>query len=250
MSKTKTSGKFVWHEIHARDVEVAKGFYGELFGWTSRAVEMGPGTYTMFAAGGVDVGGAVKLDQGAPHWLSYCSTPDVDAATARAKARGATVIAPPTDYPTVGRFSIISHQHGGVIAPFCGEKEQPESKEAPALGTFCWNELVTQDQAAALALHKDVFGWTQEDKDMGPMGTYNILKRGDIQAGGVMKAMDPRAPSMWLGYVLVESVDKSFERAKKLGGKALVPPGDIPQIGRFAVVTDPEGAPIALFTGA
>lgn len=249
MSKIETSGRFIWHELHARDVEAAKGFYGELFGWKARSMDMGAaGPYTMFSVGDRDVGGAMKLQGPAPHWLAYCTVKDVDAAAARAKSRGASIVVPGTDIPTVGRFAVLAHDAAGAIAPFKGEQEREETD--PSLGTFCWDELVTQDPKGAASLLTDVFGYTTEDKDMGPLGTYTVLKRGERQAGGIMKAMDLRSPSMWISYVVVENVDKSLERAKKLGGKQLVAPIEVPDLGRFAVISDQEGATIALFTGA
>jgi uncharacterized protein len=248
--KVKTSGRFYWHELAARDVDAAKGFYGELFGWTTKAMDMGPmGTYTILSAGTKDIGGITKLDKGAPGWLAYCTAVDVDGAALRAKVLGASVEVAPSDIPGVGRFAILADKQGARIAPFRPVDESAESSDMPGLGEFCWNELVTQDPTAAAVLYRETFAWTSEAKDMGPAGTYTILKRGAKQAAGIMKAMDPRAPSMWLGYVVVENVDASFEKAKKLEASALVPPGDIPGIGRFAVVADPQGAAIALFKG-
>jgi len=250
MSKTQTSGRFVWHELHARDVEAAKGFYGELFGWTTKSMDMGPiGTYTMFSAGGRDVGGAMKLQGPAPSWLAYCTTPDVDAAVARAKSAGAKVLMGPDNIPTVGRYAVLSHAAGGVVAPFCGDSESPEI-DKPATGSFCWDEVITQDPKAAVAFYKDVFNYGTEEKDMGPAGTYTILKRGDRMAAGVMKAFEPKAPSMVLSYVAVDDVDTSLARAKKLGGKEIAAAADIPGIGRFAVIADLEGAVVALFKGS
>ena len=246
-----TKGRFVWHELSARDVEAAKGFYGELFGWKTRPMDMGPiGTYTLISAGDKDVGGIAKLEgKGNSAWLAYCTVEDVDAAVARAQKHGARVEVPPSDIPEVGRFAILTDKQGARFAPFKQVAEAPEAEGQPGLGTFCWTELVTQDPAAARALYTDVFSWGTEDKDMGPMGTYTILKRGETMAGGIMKAMDAKAPSMWLAYVVVEDVDASFTKANRLEAKPLVPPSDIPGIGRFAVVTDLEGAPIALFKG-
>jgi predicted enzyme related to lactoylglutathione lyase len=156
---------------------------------------------------------------------------------------------PAMDIPTVGRFSVVEDAQGARFAPFRPETEAPEVAGPPGLGTFCWNELVTQDPEAASRLYADVFGYGIESKPMGPMGTYTLLKRGEAQAAGIMKAMEPKAGSFWLGYVVVDDVDQSFARAQKLGGKAMVSPADIPDIGRFAVVLDPKGASIALFKG-
>jgi hypothetical protein len=144
---------------------------------------------------------------------------------------------------------VLSHDAGGVVAPYCGDSESPEV-EKPAVGSFCWDEVITQDPKAAVAFYKEVFGYGTEEKDMGPAGTYTILKRGDRMAGGVMKAFDPKAPAMILSYIAVDDVDASLVRAKKLGGKEISPASDIPGIGRFAVVSDLDGAVFALFKGA
>lgn len=243
-----TQGRFVWHELHTNNEAGAKGFYGELFNWTTSVMEGSGGAYTLFSANGVPIGGFTKPQGKSPEgWLSYCSVHDVDAAVERAKKLGATVELPPTDYPSVGRFATVVDKQGARIAPFKMESESPDLGAKPALGTFCWNELVTQDPTAALALYREVFGWSEEAKDMGPMGAYHVMKRSDKQAGGIMKAMDPRAPSAWLGYVVVDDVDRSFEQAKRLKGSAIVPPTDIPGMGRFAVLADPAGGTIGLF---
>lgn len=252
MTTTKTSGRFVWHELFTRDITAAKGFYGELLGWKTKAMDMGPGgTYTIIeTADGKGIGGFVKLDKGSPAWLPYIFSDDVDAGVARAKAKGAEIVTPAFDVPTVGRMATLKHADGGTFALIHGDDMKNEPAEGPGLGTFCWNELLSQNPKAGVALHADVFGYGTEDKDMGPMGTYTIFKRGDVQTAGAMKAMDPRAPSVWLAYVAVENVDKSLERAKKLGAKEVVAAMDIPNIGRFAVISDLDGATVALFKGA
>jgi predicted enzyme related to lactoylglutathione lyase len=252
MTKTNASGRFVWHELVTRDIAAAKGFYGELFGWKTKPMDMGPGgTYTFVeTAEGKGIGGFVKLDKGSPSWLPYLFSDDVDAGVARAKAKGAEILTPAFDVPTVGGMAAVRHADAGTFALIHGDDMKSEPAERPGLGTFCWNELLTQNPKEGVALHTEVFGYGTEEKDMGPMGTYTIFKRGDVQTAGAMKAMDPRAPSMWLAYVAVDDVDKSLERAKKLGAKDIVGASDIPAIGRFAVISDLDGAVVALFKGA
>jgi hypothetical protein len=120
----------------------------------------------------------------------------------------------------------------------------------PQLGTFCWNEVMTPDAAAAKRFYTKLFGWTTEDKDMGKF-TYTIFKSGNTQAGGLMELKGPQAgaPPSWLAYVAVKSVDESTKKAQGLGAKVCVPPTDIPNIGRFSVITDPTGATLGLFQG-
>ena len=80
---------------------------------------------------------------------------------------------------------------------------------------------------------------------------YTIVKNGDQQVGGIF-ANPPGAenvPPHWLGYVSVESVDGAVEKAKRLGGTIMKEPTDIPNIGRFAIILDPQGAAVAPFKG-
>jgi hypothetical protein len=251
MSKN-TTGRFIWHELTTPDPKRALAFYGELFAWKAQEIDMGPmGKYTMLKAGEHDVGGMVALDgkSGAPpHWQAYV-TADVDAATKRAQTLGAKVHVPPTDIPNVGRFSVIADPQGAVIAPFRSNDERAELTGLPPLGTFCWDELITTDPKAALKFYEDVLGWTHDEMDMGPMGTYYMVKRGDKQAAGIMKAQDPSAPPFWLSYVVVDDVDGATKRGEGLKAKVIVPPADIPNIGRFSILSDPLGAVFATFKG-
>lgn len=127
-----------------------------------------------------------------------------------------------------------------------------ESKPSPAPGTFCWNEMLSTNPEASRAFYSELLGWKTEEVDMGPMGTYTLFKTANGDDVGGMMAMPPKAkeagaPSHWLSYVAVESVDESHERALALGATGCVPPTDIPGIGRFAVLTDTAGAVFALY---
>lgn len=250
MTINNQSGRIIWHELLTSDVEAAKGFYGELFGWKNRTVDMGPMKYTLLSVGDKDIGGLMQAQKGSPRWLSYAAVADVDAAVKTAKAEGATIEFDAMTVPTVGRFATVKHAAGGEIAPMTPETAAPELDGPPAVGSFCWDELVSQDPAKASQFLTKVFGYASEEKDMGPMGKYTLLKRGDKQAAGIMKAMQPKVPSAWLGYVLVTDLDASHKKAQKLGGTEIVPEISVPNLGRFTVVADKQGAMIGLFQGA
>jgi predicted enzyme related to lactoylglutathione lyase len=117
------------------------------------------------------------------------------------------------------------------------------------VGSFCWEELMTSDPEGAAKFYSSLFGYSVESMDMGPMGTYRILKRGDRQTAGLMllPAQVPR--SSWLAYIAVKDVDSTVRNAKEIGATVRVPPTDIPKIGRFSVLGDPTGAAVAVFTG-
>ena len=79
---------------------------------------------------------------------------------------------------------------------------------------------------------------------------YTIVKVGEEGVGGIMP-IPPQAqgsPPNWGVYVTVDNIDATAKKAKELGGKVLVPPTDIPNVGRFAVLQDPQGAVISAIT--
>ncbi|MDQ3876409.1 MAG: VOC family protein [Actinomycetota bacterium] len=114
-------GVFVWDELMTSDVEAAKRFYRELFGWESREVEMGEsGPYTLFRLGETDFAGCISNEatEAPPHWYPYLATPDVDAATAKAEELGATLYAGPMEIENVGRFAVLGDPIGATFALF------------------------------------------------------------------------------------------------------------------------------------
>jgi predicted enzyme related to lactoylglutathione lyase len=116
-------------------------------------------------------------------------------------------------------------------------------------GAFSWCELMAPDTDSAKAFYTKLFGW--ETDQMGPeMGNYLVVKTGGKGIGGIMKPPPHMqgAPSAWTTYVTVDDVDATAKAAGELGGKVLVPPMDIPTVGRFTVLQDPQGAVIAAIT--
>lgn len=115
---------------------------------------------------------------------------------------------------------------------------------------FCWYELMTTDRKAAAAFYESVVGWRIQDADM-PGMPYTLLCVGDTHVGGVMELpADARKAGMrsaWIGYVEVDDVDAYAKRVTQAGGAIHRPPDDIPSVGRFSIVADPQGAMIVLF---
>ena len=116
-------------------------------------------------------------------------------------------------------------------------------------GAFSWFELMTTDTDGAKNFYSNLFGWNTEDMPMGDMN-YTIVKVGEEGLGGIM-SIPPQAegsPPNWGVYVTVDDVDATAGKAEELGGKILVPPTDIPTVGRFCVMQDPQGAVISAIT--
>ena len=120
-------------------------------------------------------------------------------------------------------------------------------------GTFHWNELATSDVDGAKAFYSEIIGWSFDAMANMTGGTYWIAKSGDEMAGGLM-AMPPTAPAgtppYWMSYVAVDDVDGAVAKVAGLGGAVLAAPFDIPNVGRMAVIQDPQGAVISLMTPA
>jgi predicted enzyme related to lactoylglutathione lyase len=121
----------------------------------------------------------------------------------------------------------------------------------PATGTFCWNELMTRDAAAAKAFYGALFGWKMSEMSMAE-GVYTLLRSAGKDAGGLMQIRPDMGemPSHWLAYVMVDNVDAATKRAGELGARVHVPGMDIPGIGRFGIFEDPTGAQLAVFQPA
>jgi len=116
-------------------------------------------------------------------------------------------------------------------------------------GAFSWNELMTTDVNAAKTFYGELFGWALEDLKTCDMG-YTMARAGDKEVAGIM-AMPPEVgemPPTWGAYVTVDDVDASAKQAEALGGKIMLAPRDIPDVGRFCVICDPQGAALALIT--
>ncbi len=244
-----TNGRFVWRELMTSDVDAAKKFYGELFGWSFKTAEMPGFTYTMIHAREKGVGGMMALDASMPappHWSSYLSVADVDATVARARAAGGTIHVAPTDIPEVGRFAVVADPTGASLSPF--RSSMGDSPPAtPKLGEFCWESLGTTDLAKAQAFYKDVYGWSVSEG--GGMATFGVGAGMDQQVASVMAA-PPGVPSHWMTYAVVEKLTTAVERAKKLGGTVLMDSIAVPGIGTFAVIQDPQKAVISAFEPA
>jgi predicted enzyme related to lactoylglutathione lyase len=127
----------------------------------------------------------------------------------------------------------------GAVFNIWQAKNHPGAGLVNDPGAWSWNELISSDVAKAAEFYNKVLGWTP-NKFEGPM-EYTELKLDGNSIGGAMPPPMPGIPSMWTIYFSVDDTDKTVDKIKKLGGNVMNGPTDIPP-GRFAVVTDPQGA--------
>ncbi len=123
---------------------------------------------------------------------------------------------------------------------------QNSPAQAAGSSKFVWYDLMTTDTKAAAAFYHDVVGWEASDSHL-PGHAYTYLSAGPTMVGGLMELPAPGIPPGWIGYIGVDDVDGYTARAAEAGASVHVPPRDIPQVGRFSMVADPQGAMFYLF---
>ena len=243
----RLSGKFVWFECVTSEVSKAKAFYGEVIGWKTQPFPMGKETYEMLAVGETPVGGYASPEDaagaaGPSHWTSYVSVDEVDATVKKVVAEGGALLQEPFDVPEVGRMARVADPQGATFWLMSGHDGNDAPDVPPVQGHFNWNELWARDGASAVRFYEKVLGYTSKQTAMPDGGTYHVLEKDGVPRAGVMTSPMPKVPPMWLPYVAVDDCDAAVARAVKHGGAAHVPPTDIPDVGRFAILADTNGA--------
>ena len=115
-------------------------------------------------------------------------------------------------------------------------------------GAFSWNELMTTDIEGASAFYSKLFNWKIKETES-EMPYFMATINGQDVSGLMQNPPEATGmPAMWGGYVTVDDVDASARQAESLGGKVLMDARDIPNVGRFCVIADPQGAMLSLIT--
>ena len=247
MTEATTQHRPTWVDLGTSDLEGAKRFYGELFGWEAETVAPPEyGNYANMNLNGKPVAGAGDAQPGQPTvWTVYISTPDVDSTLAMVKDAGGEVVMPAMDIMDAGRLGIFQDPTGAFVGLWQGA-QHTGAQIMNETGSFAWAELHTPDMEAAKTFYTSVFGWTEKTSPLGPM-EYTEWKLGDESIGGGMTLSDEMqgVPPHWMVYFAVDDVDVAAAKVQELGGTVMVQPDDFPG-GRFAIVTDPQGATFGL----
>ncbi len=236
---------FGWIDLSTNDIEGSKRFYTELFGWKADDTHTPDGDYiyTMLRMNGKSVAGLGPLPQDAgeghpPYWSSYLIVDDLEHGVEQAQAAGATVTVPPMEVMEEGRMAILrdpTEAFFGMWQP--GNHKGAQLVNIP--GTLCWNELNTRDSQRARAFYEEALGWNGQVDDTG----YIYFRNNGRMAAGLMQ-MDEKmegVPPHWAVYFAVENCEETVAQAKELGAGIIVDPMQVPELGTFALLTDPQG---------
>jgi len=232
-------GMFCWIELATNDAAAAKSFYASVFGWTINDIPLPDGsTYSMLQVDGQSLGALYENKQSQPTWNSYVSVSNVDESAQRAQENGANVIAPPFDVMDVGRMAVIADPTGASLCLWQAGKTIGATIRGDN-NTLCWNELMTPDIERAREFYKNLFGW-----NLKVTPEYTEISVGSTGVGGMMHITPEMQgmPTAWTPYICVADADATVEKIKSGGGKIYMGPHEIPNVGRFAVCADPQGA--------
>ncbi|WP_228973793.1 VOC family protein [Streptomyces sp. DH12] len=256
-------GSPAWIDLGTPDLDGARTFYGELFGWDLAPAGPETGGYGMFRRAGASVAGAMTVppehgNGGGSAWTLYFRTPDADATATAVRAGGGSVTLDPMDVLDLGRMALFTDPTGagfGVWQP--GTHQGLDVVGEP--NALTWTELYTSDPVADLSFYDQVFG--MEAHTARPGGAYTLLQPpgggpdapADAFGGVVPLAADPSeeadGPS-WAPYFEVADLDAAVELAERLGGAVRRGPGALAGLGRGAKLTDPHGARFAVLERA
>jgi predicted enzyme related to lactoylglutathione lyase len=247
-----TPGVPNWVDLATPDLPSARAFYSGLFGWTPEvAAEPESGGYTNFTLDGKAVAGLGPImgEGQPPAWTTYLATDNAEETADRVAKAGGRILMAPIDVMEYGRMGVFMDPTGAAFAIW-QPGTQPGAELFNVPGSLTWNELATRDTSRAKSFYGEVFNWDAEEAGMGSVA-YTTWKLGDRDIGGMMSMVGDEWPAdmppHWMAYFAVANTDAVAARATELGGTVSVGPTDLP-VGRFAVISDPQGAFFAVLT--
>jgi predicted enzyme related to lactoylglutathione lyase len=240
-----------WADLTTSDADAAASFYGELFGWEAKEGEGDPeenGGYRLFVRDDKQIAGLMQINQEGqpPSWNTYISVSDADGIAEKVKEAGGETIMEPMDVMDQGRMAFFSDTTGAVFGVW-QPKKQTGADVVSEPGSVAWNQVNTRDPDKAGEFYKAVFGWDAERLDTGGADYWELQLDGTGVSGMFRMGDDfpEDVPAHWIVYFSVEDADAATEKAKEGGAQVRAEPFDN-EAGRFAVLTDPQGAAFAV----
>jgi len=229
-------GTFIWNDLLTDDVEEAKQFYGQLFGWTFEEMP----EYTLVRNNGQRIASIIQRressEQGpVARWLSNLSVPDVDSAAAYFVEAGGTILDGPLDIIGRGRGALVRDPQGAQLVLLRSSSGDPQDAE-PVIGSWLWHELWSNSAEESLSFYQHLCGYDSLQGD-----SYFILQKNEQWRAGIRVVVNPELEMRWVPVVRVADTEDVVTRAIQLGGEVLVEP--MPnQIGSVALIADPAEA--------
>lgn len=248
-----TPGTPNWVDLMATDLDAAKSFYENVFGWelTDQFDDDGNRIYVMARLDGKAVAGMGQVPPGMEMpsvWNSYIATDDLAVTTEAVQAAGGSVMMPPMQVMDAGHMAVFADPTGAAFSAWqAAEHIGAELGNVP--NTHSWNELMSRDIDTAKTFYGQVFGWEYETMAM-PQGDYHVITGGENGGLGGLMAMPAEVPEMvpnhWMAYFSVSDLDASVAAVTEHGGQVVMPAMEVPGVGRMATVHDNVNAAFTL----
>ena len=242
-------GSFCWAELATNDAAAAKTFMARCSAgrrWTCRCRE---GVYTLFQSDGNDAAAVYAAPPEVPvHWGVYFSVASADESAAKIAPAGGKVIAGPFDAHDVGRMAVAQDPQGAMFSLWQAKKSIGATHGGP-LSQVAWPELVTTGPRGSRGVLHQLFGWKTKPETGVAEAQYTEWVNGGRSIGGLMPMKGDEwqgVPPHWAMYSLWRIATNAPRARGQLGAKICVPPMDIPNVGRFAVIADPQGATFSI----
>jgi predicted enzyme related to lactoylglutathione lyase len=250
-TNTHIRGKFVWADMFASDVETARSFYQDLFGWDWQWVAQEPVPYGMFYKNELAVGGLVYKEaqvEGNPYgrWIHYISSDDIAGIEAEVVKRGGRALLSTKQGPARGEYAIMADPEGALIGAINSSSGDPDDFRAE-YGEWIWVQLYARDAVKAANFYATLFGYNIQEYDDNPeIVDWVLAVEGYSRASVGELEKDSEHQPTWLGFIRVEDMDATLKKAASLGGTVLFPPRPDVADGDLAVIADPLGTPVGL----
>ncbi|UQA60568.1 VOC family protein [Polyangium aurulentum] len=248
---TRKTHDFCWINVMTPEAERARAFFGKLFGWTYGEMPGVPGSQ-LILVGGRTAGALMDLavanmPPGTPAVIGVLvKVEDADAAVAKVASLGGRADQV-FDALDNGRMAVCTDPNGAVFGLWQPKKQAGMDVDSHAHGAPGWFETITSDAGRAAAFYSALFGWTVEEQQM-PGMTYTLFKLDAVPVGGAMPILPNMGdvPPHWGVSFSVTNADETARLGVELGATLLFPVGDIPGVGRFAMLQSPQGVPFQI----
>ena len=260
--RTYPHGVTCWVDTGQPDLDAARRFYADLFGWalTDATPRQVPGAYLVATLDGQDVAAVGPTSADAATWNTYVAVDDADATAAAVAAGGGTVVSAPADAGPGGRAATCQDPAGATFHLWQARRRLgAQLTNAP--GTWNFSDLHTPDRAAAMAFYRPLFGWVDADLAQGAGTMLQVPGYGDHLAAtvdpgiherqgsapegfadviGGLVVTDVDVPARWHVTFAVADRDDGAATAERLGATIVTSGDDV--WTRHALVRDPQGA--------
>jgi predicted enzyme related to lactoylglutathione lyase len=235
-------GKFVWHDLLTDDMESARKFYGDVFGWRFETKR----DYTQIYNQKELIGGIMQVtpsdeQQAKAVWLPSISVANVDKSVEQLLSQQGKVLKGPIYMKERGKGVLISDPHGAHVVLLRAKGGDPKDK-TPQIGDWLWNELWTNKPKESYAFYRHLAGYDGYEMRDG----YQILKRKNKWRAGIREIDKDEFKARWVPAIRVSDLQETILKVNAAGGEVIISPDKELENGNVALIKDTTGAVVII----